>query len=92
MVSDQPFNRRDILGFQSQTLGDLPRDTCTEHGVVFGTAFADINEALADEPELVNSSPYESGWVFRLQPADAQSLDELMDADAYGRFLAELDD
>ena len=50
------------------------------------------NEALADEPELVNKSPYEDGWVFRLQPEDATSLDEFMDAEAYGRYLAELED
>lgn len=51
-----------------------------------------INEALADAPELVNSSPYENGWVFRLEAEDATVLDEFMDADAYGRYLAELED
>ena len=51
-----------------------------------------INEALADAPELVNSSPYEDGWVFRLEAEDATVLDEFMDADAYGRHLAELED
>lgn len=51
-----------------------------------------INEALADAPELVNSSPYEDGWVFRLEAEDATVLDEFMDADAYGRYLAELED
>lgn len=50
------------------------------------------NETLADEPELVNSSPYDDGWVFRLMPDDATALDELMDAEAYQRFLAELED
>jgi glycine cleavage system H protein len=50
------------------------------------------NGALADEPELVNSSPYEDGWVFKLQPDDATVLDELMNAEAYGRFLTELED
>ena len=51
-----------------------------------------INEALADAPELVNSSPYEDGWVFRLEAEDATVLDEFMDADAYGRYLAEIED
>jgi glycine cleavage system H protein len=50
------------------------------------------NPALADAPELVNSSPYEDGWVFRLIPENATVLDEFMDADAYGRFIAELED
>jgi glycine cleavage system H protein len=50
------------------------------------------NPALADTPELVNNSPYADGWVFRLRPEDATVLDEFMDADAYGRYLAELED
>jgi glycine cleavage system H protein len=53
---------------------------------------AAVNAALADAPELVNSSPYEDGWVFRLLPEDATVLDDFMDADAYGRYLAELED
>lgn len=50
------------------------------------------NEALADEPELINSSPYEGGWIYRLRPQDATVLDELMDAEAYQRFVVELED
>jgi glycine cleavage system H protein len=53
---------------------------------------AEVNLALADTPELVNNSPYEDGWIFRLQPEDATVLDEFMDADAYTRYLAELED
>lgn len=47
------------------------------------------NPALGDAPELVNQSPYESGWLVRLQPSDPAELDELMDAEAYARLLAE---
>ena len=50
------------------------------------------NDALADTPELVNDKPYSDGWLVTLRPADPQSLDELMDADAYTRFLAESED
>ncbi len=49
----------------------------------------EINSALVEAPELVNENPYESGWLIRVDPSDATELDELMDADAYGRFLAE---
>ena len=51
-----------------------------------------VNEALEDTPELVNSSPYADGWLVKLRPTDPQTLDELMDADAYTRFLAESED
>lgn len=42
-----------------------------------------VNEALVDHPELVNDSPYESGWMMRVRPDDLAELDSLMDAEAY---------
>ncbi len=42
-----------------------------------------INEALRDTPEIVNSSPYENGWFFKMKPSDVAELDELLDADGY---------
>ena len=48
----------------------------------------EVNEQLNDEPEIVNGSPYEDGWLIRFQPADA-NLDDLMDADAYAAEIAE---
>ena len=48
----------------------------------------EINEALADEPEIINSSPYDSGWLFKVQPS-ADEMDDLMDAEAY---QAEIED
>jgi glycine cleavage system H protein len=56
-----------------------------------GTVAA-VNSALADAPELVNGSPYDEGWIFRVVPDDATVLDSMMDAEAYGRHLAELED
>lgn len=52
---------------------------------------AATNLALADNPELVNNSPYEDGWLLRLHPDNPAEYEELMDADAYMRFLAESD-
>jgi glycine cleavage system H protein len=46
------------------------------------------NEMLGDSPELVNSDPYEEGWLFRIRPSDEDELDGLLDADAYREFLA----
>ncbi len=58
---------------------------------VAGTVVA-VNSALAEQPELVNSSPYDNGWVFRIQPDESSVLDELLDADAYRELLADLED
>ena len=43
----------------------------------------EVNELLNDEPEIINSSPYDDGWIFKVQPSAEQELDGLMDADAY---------
>lgn len=41
------------------------------------------NEALADQPELVNKDPYGEGWLIKLKPAADADFDSLMDAEAY---------
>ena len=42
-----------------------------------------VNEQLEDEPETVNSDPYNDGWIFKLQPSDASELDALLSAEDY---------
>lgn len=42
-----------------------------------------INEDLADAPEVLNSDPYEAGWMIKMKLDDTSELDELMDAEAY---------
>jgi len=51
----------------------------------------EINEALGDSPELVNSDPYGEGWLFRLRPDAPQELEELLSGEHYERLLAELE-
>lgn len=46
------------------------------------------NEALASEPELVNSDPYGKGWMIKLRIGSDADLDELLDADAYDALVA----
>jgi glycine cleavage system H protein len=41
----------------------------------------DVNEALADSPELINQDPYGEGWIFRIKTS--ATLEGLLDADAY---------
>ena len=43
----------------------------------------EINPALEDEPETVNSSPYSDGWLFRVKVSGPEELEDMMDADAY---------
>jgi glycine cleavage system H protein len=50
----------------------------------------DINEALNDAPELVNSDAEKAGWLFRLRLADPGELAGLMDRAAYDAYVAGL--
>jgi len=43
----------------------------------------DINEAVDSEPELLNSDPYEKGWLLKIRVADATQVEALLDAAAY---------
>ncbi|MBF8781722.1 glycine cleavage system protein GcvH [Pseudomonas fulva] len=51
-----------------------------------------INDALADNPELVNQDPLGDGWFFRFVPADAGAMTALLDQNAYQRLLKANDD
>ncbi len=48
------------------------------------------NDALEDEPALVNTSPEEEGWFFRMTLNDTSQLEGLMDAKAYKAFVDSL--
>jgi glycine cleavage system H protein len=50
----------------------------------------EVNGALEDEPALVNSSPEEEGWFFRLSITDSSELKGLMDENAYKTFVDSL--
>ena len=43
----------------------------------------EVNEAIVDDPSIVNSDPTGEGWFFKMKLADASAADELMDEDAY---------
>jgi glycine cleavage system H protein len=49
----------------------------------------EINEGLEDAPESVNEAPYQGGWMLKIKPADPAAYDGLMDAEAYGKFVAD---
>jgi len=48
-----------------------------------------INEQLEDEPETVNSDPYNDGWFYKLQPSDLSELGALLSPDDYQAKCAE---
>jgi len=48
----------------------------------------EVNQVLSDEPETINDSPYDNGWLFKIKPS-ADEMGDMMDADAY---QAEIED
>ena len=55
---------------------------------VSGTVI-EINEALADSPELVNESPYEDAWMIAVELDDASEVEALLDAAGYEALISE---
>ena len=49
-------------------------------------------ETLLDAPEKINDSPYEDGWIARLEISDAEQLSKLMSAEEYASFVAKESD
>ena len=50
---------------------------------------AAVNEAIADSPEVLNEDPYGEGWLVRVKLSNPSEADELLDADAYRKLLAD---
>lgn len=77
------------------TKGDAPcvvdsvKAASDVYAPVSGTV-TESNAALEGEPELVNTDPEGSGWLFRVTLADPAELDGLMDKAAYDAFVAGL--
>ena len=55
---------------------------------VSGTV-AELNPALDDAPEVVNTDPYGAGWLVRITVADSSAMDGLLDADGYRAHVGE---
>ena len=47
----------------------------------------ELNEALEDNPELVNDDPYGDGWLVKISPSNPEEKDELMNFLSYEEFV-----
>lgn len=47
----------------------------------------EVNDQLRDQPELINDSPYDEGWMIAVKMSDPAELDSLMDAQQYQTYL-----
>jgi glycine cleavage system H protein len=49
----------------------------------------EVNDALRDAPETVNTDPYGTGWILKVRPSIPGELESLMTAEAYSSFIEE---
>jgi len=56
---------------------------------VSGTV-VEVNEKLEENPELINSDPYEDGWIAVIAMSSPEEIDELMNADEYEEYTQDL--
>ena len=52
-----------------------------------GGKVVEVNTSATDSPEVVNEEPYGTGWLIKVEVADASQLDELMDSETYKAML-----
>ncbi len=83
---EQPYDIEDALGEISSLT-----ESMEFHAPVPGIITA-INADLLSNPELINSDPFQKGWILKIKPDDMSSLDELLDIVEYEAFLPEEDD
>jgi len=57
--------------------------TVSDMFMPIGGAVIEVNEALEDTPEIINSDPYGDGWIVKIKVAAKDELNDLLDADAY---------
>ena len=48
----------------------------------------EINETVEQNPEILNESPYQKGWLFKLKILNRSEIEDLIDAEAYENFIA----
>lgn len=65
------------------------KSTSEIYAPVKGTV-AKINDSLEDEPEKLNESPFEDGWLIEMKASEAVDVSDLMDADAYEEYVSNL--
>ena len=81
------------VGQEVETGGDMAvvesvKAASDVYAPIAGTVVA-VNEALSDDPEVINSDPYGDGWIVKLQPGGDDG--ELLSPDAYQAVLDALD-
>ena len=79
---DENLNKDDVFGTVEavKTVSDLFIPVSGE--------ILEFNETLNDNPELINESPYDEGWIIKMKLEDSNQLSELLDSKSYSEITA----
>jgi glycine cleavage system H protein len=69
--------------------GDVATVGVSDHAQQELGEIVEVNSDVADSPEMVNNSPQEGGWLFKVKVKDASELDELMSEEAYLEMISD---
>ena len=50
----------------------------------------EVNEGLIEKPEMINQSPYDSGWIAKIKPSNIEEFESLMTKQKYERYIGEI--
>jgi glycine cleavage system H protein len=50
----------------------------------------EVNEGLIERPEMINQSPYDSGWIAKIKPSNSEEFETLMTKEKYDRYIGEI--
>ena len=50
----------------------------------------EVNEELTERPEIINQSPYDSGWIAKIKPSNMEEFENLMAKEKYDRYIGEI--
>lgn len=82
MSVNMPEEGDDVSAGDDMAMIESVKTASDVHAPVSGEIVA-INDALEDNPELINDEPYDGGWILKIAPHDVSELDDLMDAEEY---------
>jgi glycine cleavage system H protein len=50
----------------------------------------EVNEGLIEKPEVINQSPYDSGWIAKIKPSNMEEFESLMTKERYDRYIGQI--
>jgi glycine cleavage system H protein len=51
----------------------------------------EVNDGLIEKPEIINQSPYDSGWIAKIKPSNMEEFESLMTKEKYDRYIGEIE-